>query len=387
MTCFANAKAVLTRAAALLGLLGWAACAGVGLVGCGSAPPPEPTALEPFKPRMTGQQMWSSSLGPLVPGQTVAVVGERFVLATLAGDLITLDATTGLQRERVRVGAPIAAGVGSDGVYSAVVTRDNELVVVAAGAIRWKTRLNMRVVTPPLVAGERVFVQGVQRTVEAFDAQDGRKLWSFQRPATDALALAQTGVLTAYQNTLLVGVGPRLVALDPLLGSVRAEHVMATPRGTNEVERLADLVGPAGRSGDVVCVRAFQSSVGCVDMARSNLLWSRAHAGFQGLAADSDFVFGATTTDRLTAWRQPTGDVVWSTERFRYRGLSAPLLFDRTVVLGDAQGWIHFLSRDKGETLFRWFTDASGVMAPPVRAAKNVLVLTRAGNAYGLRVE
>ncbi|EIM31543.1 hypothetical protein LepocDRAFT_00002750 [Leptothrix ochracea L12] len=172
----ANAKAVLTRAAALLGWVGWVACAGVGLVACGSTPPPEPTALEPFTPRMTGQQMWSSSLGPLVPGQTVAVVGERFVLATLAGDLVTLDATTGLQRERVRVGAPIAAGVGSDGVYSAVVTRDNELVVIAAGAIRWKARLNMRVVTPPLVAGERVFVQGVQRTVEAFDAQDGRKL-------------------------------------------------------------------------------------------------------------------------------------------------------------------------------------------------------------------
>ncbi len=382
-----------TRSAARWGLIGWVARVGValvglaGLVGCGSAPPPEPTALTPFTPRMTGQQIWSRTLGPLLSGQTVAVVGERFVLATLAGDLVTLDAATGLERERVRVGASIAAGVGSDGVHSAVVTRDNELVVVAAGAIRWKTRLNMRVVTPPLVAGERVFVQGVQRTVEAYDALDGRKLWSFQRPATDALALAQPGVLLAYQNTLLVGVGSHLMALDPLLGSVRADHVIATPRGTNEVERLADLVGPAGRSGEVVCARAFQSSVGCVDMARSTLLWSRAQVGFQGLAADGDFVFGASTTDRLTAWRQPTGDVVWSTDRLRYRGLSAPLLFDRTVVLGDAQGWIHFLSRDKGETLSRWFTDASGVMAQPVRAAKNVLVLTRAGNAYGLRVE
>jgi outer membrane assembly lipoprotein YfgL len=382
----ANAKAVLTRAAALLGLVGWVAWGGVWLAGCAS-PPPEPAALEPFTPSLKGQQIWSRTMGPLVPGQSVAVVGERFVLATQAGELITLDAATGLPRERVRIGTPISAGVGSDGVHSAVVTRDNELVVVAAGAIRWKTRLNMRVVTPPLVAGERVFVQGVQRTVEAYDAHDGRKLWTFQRPAAEALALAQTGVLMAYQNTLLVGMGARMVALDPLLGSVRSEHVIATPRGTNEVERLADLVGPAGRAGDVVCVRAFQSGVGCVDMARLALLWSRPNAGFQGLAADGDFVFGATTTDRLTAWRQPTGDVVWSTDRLRNRGLSTPLLFDRTVVMGDAQGWVHFLSRDKGETLFRWFTDESGVMAPPVRAAKNVLVLTRAGNAYGLRVE
>jgi len=47
---------------------------------------------------------------------------------------------------------------------------------------------------------------------------------------------------------LLVGQGQRLTGVDPLRGSVRWEVPLANPRGTNEVERVADLVGPLSRA-------------------------------------------------------------------------------------------------------------------------------------------
>ena len=62
-----------------------------------------------------------------------------------------------------------------------------------------------------------------------------------RRPG-DPLTLAQGGVIAAFKDTLLVGQGPRLAGLDPNDGDVRWEVAVGTPRGTNEVERLADLV-------------------------------------------------------------------------------------------------------------------------------------------------
>lgn len=371
------------KAAALAAIL-----PALALSGCASRDRPEPAALESFTPKLTGQQIWSRHLGgPALSTQQIAVVGENVLLATRQGDLLLLDGATGTVRERTSLGRELAAGIGSDGLFSAVVTRNNDLVVVSGGQVLWEARLKARVLTAPLVAGERVFVQSIDRVIEAYDARDGRRLWAVSRPG-DPLSLAQTGVLLPFKNTLLTGSGSKLVGLDPLLGSVRNEVVLAAPRGTNEVERLADLVGPAARSADLVCTRAFQVAVGCIDAARMQVLWSRPQNGFQGVAIDGEQrLFSTDATDRITAWRVPTGDAIWSSEKLRYRGLTAPAVLGRSVVFGDDQGWVHFLSADKGDTLLRWNTDNSGISTTPVRVAGLIVALSRAGYVYGLRAE
>ena len=146
-----------------------------------------------------------------------------------------------------------------------MVTSDNELVTFEGSKELWREQLKSRVSTAPLVAGERVFVMGVDRAVHAFDAKDGKRLWTLQRPG-EALTLPQTGVLAAFKDTLIAGQGPRLAGIDPTRGTLRWEVPVASPRGTNEVERLADLVGPArARWATRLCARSFQAAVGCVD--------------------------------------------------------------------------------------------------------------------------
>jgi outer membrane protein assembly factor BamB len=242
------------------------------------------------------------------------------------------------------------------------------------------------VLTAPLVAGERVFVMGVDRVVHAYDAIDGRKLWVMQRPG-DALTLGQVGVVSAVRDTLVVGQGPRMTGVDPVRGTVRWEASVANPRGTNEVERLADLVGPAARIGDVLCVRAFQASVGCVDAVRGTLLWSRNASGSQAVGADDKVVVAGDGADRLSGWRQGTGELLWTSEKFLFRGLSGVLLAGRTAVVGDAQGVVHFLDREDGQPLLRLSTDGSGVVGTPVANGSTILVATRAGGLYAFRPE
>lgn len=353
---------------------------------CSSVERPKPTPLEPLTPRIAGKQVWRQSLGRPLVGQTVAVLGDRFMLAGEDGHVLSLDIGTGAVRSQVAVGAALSAGVGSDGRHAAVVTRNNELVVMDGEREVWRTRLNSRVVTAPLVAGERVFIQAVDRSVMAFDVFDGRRLWTVGRSG-EALSLAQPGVLLAYRNTLLVGMGARLLALDPLTGSLRADSTLASPRGTNEVERLADLVGPAARAGDVVCARAFQVAVTCLNVERNAVLWSRPQGGFEGLAIDAEFVSGSDATDRISVWRRASGDVAWTSDKLRYRGLTAPLSVGSTLVFGDSEGWLHVLSQDHGEPLLRLPTDGSAIAAPLVRSGLTMLAVTRSGNVFAFRPE
>lgn len=356
-----------------------------GLAAC-SADKPPPTPLEAYTPRIAGKQVWTRDLGTPAEHLGVAVSDGRFVIASRSGTILTLDAATGAERGRVSIRGRLLAGVGADDRFAAVVTDANELVVADATRERWRFVLPSPAVTAPLVAGGRVFVLAVDRSVAAFDVLDGRKLWAYAR-AGDPLALSQPGVLLPYRDTLLVGIGSRLVGLDPLLGTVRSDVLLASPRGTNEVERLADLVGPAARSAEVVCARSFQVAVACVNAERAGLLWARPQAGFQGVAVDAEQVYAADANDRISVWKRANGDLVWMSERMRHRGLSAPLAVGATVVFGDAEGWVHFLGRERGETQLRLPTDGSAIVAPLVRWQNTVLAVTRKGGLFAFRPE
>ncbi|HPP83280.1 MAG TPA: outer membrane protein assembly factor BamB [Rubrivivax sp.] len=362
--------AALALAAALLG-------------GC-AAERPKPTPLETYAPKASAHLVWSQRLGKLdFPLEPAAGVGQVIVAAS-AGTVIALALDNGAELWRASAGAALSAGVGSDGRFASVVTRRNEVVTFEQGREVWRKRVPSSVVTPPFVAGERVFVMGVDRVVHAFDALDGRRLWTLQR-AGDALTLALPGVLAAYHDTLLVGQGPQLVGVDPLRGSVRWSVPLASPRGTNEVERLADLVGPPARHGERICARAFQSAVGCADAARASVLWTRNTGGVQPVAVDAERVYGADAVDRITAWRADNGDVAWSSERMLNRGLSGPLAVGAFVVFGDSEGYLHFLAAASGEPQLRLATDGSPVLGAPQLAGRTMLVVTRAGGVFALR--
>jgi len=368
----------------LIAALG-AAMVGV-LAGCASTDKPKPTALESFAPQLAGRVAWNQKIDGVQFPLAVAVSPGVFTVAGNDGTVLALEADTGRELWKGNAGGKIGAGVGSDGRFAAVITREGELVTLEAGRVLWRKALSMRVTTAPLVAGERVFVLGGDRSVQAFDAQDGTQLWAVQRP-TDPLTLAQGGVIAAFKDTLLAGQGPRLAGFDPKNGDVRWEVVIGSPRGTNEVERLADLVAPPARTGDVVCVRSFQAAVGCVNAERGALSWTKPVGGTDGVAADEQLVFGSDATDRVTAWKTATGEVSWQSEKLLYRGLGAPLSTPKAVVFGDVEGIVHFLSRDKGETLLRINTDGSPIASAPVMAGGTMLVVTRNGGLFGLRAE
>ena len=371
----------MTRHRALLPLL--VATTALLMAAC-AADKPKPTPLETYPAKIAGRVVWEAQIGKVGFALVPAVKDGVFYLASGNGDVVAMQAETGTVVWRASAGAAVSAGVGSDGRFTSLVTRDNEVVTFDNGREAWRKRVPSSVVTPPLVAGDRVFVMGVDRTVHAFDATDGRRLWTLQRPG-DPLTLSQASVLSAYRNTLVVGQGPKLAGVDPVKGLVQWEVPMASPRGSNEVERLADLVGPPVRLGERFCMRAFQSAVGCADAARGAVLWSRNVGGANAVAGDAERIFGADASDRITAWRAMTGDVVWQSEKLLYRGLSGGVAAGPVVVFGDSEGWVHFLDAATGEPQLRLPTDGKPVVGTPVLAGNTLLVTTQAGGLYAFR--
>lgn len=357
------------------------------LAACGSSKP-EPAPLESLDAKSASARVtiaWSTRVGEVPSTATLALAGGRLAVASADGELVVLDVASGREAWRAQVKGKVSAATGFDGRYAAVVTDANELQVFDQGKPLWQERQPGRVMTAPVVAGERVFLQAVDRSVRAYDVLDGRWLWSYQRPGAEPLALGSRLVIQPFRDTLLVGQGNRLVGLDPLKGTPRFDVNVGTPRGSNEVERLADLVGPMARVDDEACVRVFQFSVACLELNRGSVRWSRPQAGTQGVAADLRTVVGADGSDRLTAWKAENGDFLWRVDRFTHRGLGTPVIWGERIVVGDAKDYVHILAKSDGRTLGRIELD-SPLAAPPVVSGDLLLVLTRKGTVSALRI-
>lgn len=356
------------------------------LAACAGGPDkPKPAELSPNAALIGVRLAWSARIGAVRFPLDMDVSGNTVTVAGSDGSVAAIDSGNGADQWRTSLNAPIGGGVGSDGRFAAVVTRNNDLVVLERGREIWRERLGALSFTAPLVAGDRVFAMTADRVVSGFDARSGRRLWSYARQGDFPLALRQSSVMLAVGDTLVVGISGRLVGIDPLTGNLRWESPIATSRGTNDVERLVDLVGRVSRDGNVVCARAFQTAIGCVDAARGRLLWSRPAAGADGVDGDADMVFGTESDGKVIAWRRSNGEPAWTSERLKYRGLTAPLAIGRSVAVGDATGLVHFLSRQDGSLLTRMATDGSPIVAAPVLAGNTLVVVTQNGGVFGFR--
>lgn len=358
------------------------------LAGCslwGGPAKPKPADLGPNVAVLGVKQAWTAKIGstanlPL----DVRVVGNAVFLASADGTVASIDSRTGGDIWRTALNVPLSAGVGSDGKWTAVVSTKNDVIVLSDGRELWRKPLPARAYTAPLVAGNRIFVLAADRSVSAYDAATGQRLWLQQRPG-EPLILSQSGVLMAVGDTLVAGQAGRLVGFSPDTGAVRWEAPLASPRGTNDVERLVEMVGRTSRVGDSVCARAFQASVGCINAARGTVAWTQPASGAEGVHGDGEWLFGTESNGTIIAWKRADGAKAWTSERLQYRKLTAPLLLGRSIVVGDDSGLVHLLSRDDGAPLNRLTTDSSGISVAPVAASETLIVVTRNGGVYGFR--
>jgi outer membrane assembly lipoprotein YfgL len=372
-------------------------CASVSsTLGLSTSEKNKPAELAINVPKLAVRLAWSGKVNAVNFPLDIAVAGvsnintASITIAASDGVVASFDAATGRELWRAQTGKALAAGVGAEGATAAVVTDTNELITFENGREVWRQKLSTSSFTAPLVSNGKVYVLGSDRSVSAFEGNNtaklGSKLWT-QKRSTEALILRQAGVLLMVNDTLVASSSGRLIGMNPLDGSIRWETPIATARGTNDIERLVDLVGRVSNVSEVVCARAYRVSVGCVNTFRGKLVWSKQAVGFEGVQADDRSLYGAESDGKVIAWNSANGERLWIAEQLLGRSLSAPAVMDKAIVVGDSTGLLHFLSKTDGSSLNRLPTDGSAMAAAPVVVGNTLVVVTRNGGVFGFTAD
>lgn len=354
-----------------------------------TAPKIKPAELTPIQASAEVRPLWQASVG--TSGEyvlTPAVVGDSVYVAARDGTLTRLDG--GRQVWRIQVGQPLSGGVGAGERLVAVGTAKGEVLAFGAadGAPLWQARVSSEILAAPAVAGDLVAVRSGDARVFAFEAADGKRRWVYQR-STPSLALRSNVGVTFGEQSIYAGFpGGKLVSIALGNGSALWESTVALPRGTTELERIADIASDPVLVDRMVCAVAYQGRVACFDAASGRQQWARDISSITGLDIGPRALYVSDEKGSVHAFERDSGATLWKQEKLLMRSLTRPLALGGRVAVADFQGVVHLLSGDDGTFVARLNTDGSAITAAPRRLGADACVVqTRNGSVHALTLK
>ena len=356
----------------------------------GSGPVVKPAELPAIKPTAALKVLWQGSAGaaeklvfyPAVAGNVVYVTG-------VSGNVTGFDAANGNPVARIEAGQRVSGGVGFAGGMVLLGTPKGEVLAFErSGKALWKAQLSGEVLAPPAALDGVVVARAGDSRIYGLDAATGKQKWLYQR-STPALSVRTSVGTLVDRGAVFAGFpGGRLVALVLANGNIGWDAVVALPRGTTELERVADLTSLPVADGQQICAAAYQGRIACLDATRGTVLWARDISSVAGIAVDGRQLLVTDDKGAVAALDKGNGASLWRQDKLLNRSVTAPLALGRYVAVGDIEGYVHLISRDDGSFAARIATDGSAISAAPVALdSRSFVVQTRNGGVFAIAVQ
>jgi outer membrane protein assembly factor BamB len=355
----------------------------------------EPAKLTPLPhPSVRVTHLWGHNMGDkgaavLRLGEGLSVADNRVYAAGHHGDVVALDLANGKVLWHVKTGAPLSGGTASSSELVVVGASDGQLLALEAanGANRWKVRLNGEVLAPAAISPRLVAVRTVDGKLRALSPADGHELWATEQQVP-RLSLRGTASPVISGDTVLCGFdNGKVVAVNAADGSVQWEATVTPPHGRTELERLDDIDSPVRVSGRDVYAVGFQGKVAMLALDTGQVWWSHEDSSYRGLTVDEDTLYVADADGVVAALKSRTGAEVWHQPALLHRGLSPIAVMDDTVLVGDFQGYLHWLDKASGALAARVSSGGARISTAPLVVGDIVVVAGDNGRINAYRVK
>ncbi len=360
----------------------------LGLAACSSTNKREPAKLVSVDEKLSVSSVWSTSGGKSDTFVMRPVVVGDYIYTSAGNGLVSkIDLLSGKRVWEVKAPTELSSGPGSDGQVVVVGTAKGMVYAFNnQGEKIWEENVGSEVLTEPLVLSGVAVLRTIDNRFFGLDAKTGKRRWSYLRPQTALSLRASFAMVPVAADAFITGFsGGKIGVVGLTSGNVLWESSLAYPKGFSEIERMTDVVARPTLVGRRLCAVAFQGRIGCGDLNTGTFLWTKDFSSFTGTAQSQEFVFASDEKSHVVAYRADDAVEVWRNETMVWRDLGEPTAVGRLLVMGDKQGYLHFLDQASGNSIARTRVDSSAISAAPIVANGMIIVQTRSGSLAAYR--
>lgn len=341
----------------------------VTLGGCGTFMDPtewfdstavvEPSKLVELTNKVQPQTLWERDIGVGSDAQHLGLepraIGDTLFVADAEGHVEAVGLGDGRTRWQVDLDLPITGGPGVGEGLVLLGTGDAQVIALSAddGSERWRARVSSEVLSVPAVSSGAVVAHTIDGKLFGLEVTNGNERWRYEREVP-ALTLRGSGSPVVSGGAVYVGMaGGKLVALRADNGSVLWDANVTVPTGRSELQRLADIDGDPVVFGGGVFVATYQGDVAALDQTSGRAAWRRKMSTYNRMGADGQGLYVSDADSVVWGLDIRSGNARWSQDALKFRKLSAVAVLQDLVVVGDFEGYLHWLDREDGSLVAR----------------------------------
>jgi outer membrane protein assembly factor BamB len=363
----------------------------------------------------SGVENYFSNLRPAIIDDTIFAAGRK-------GEVVALNRKTGREiwstdtrekqlslwdkvRMKTESNDKLSGGITAAYNNLYIGSENGEVLALSQkdGSIVWRQKVGGEVVAAPEAGEGWIAVTTTAGHVELLHPDTGEKRW-FYETDVPALSLRGTSSPTIANGGVLVGTaGGKMMVVVMEQGLPAWDVTVAEIQGSTELERLIDADTKPIVLGPEIYMVAYNGSLVAIDFQSGRINWKRDYSSYRNLTLDKGILFLTDDQGYVTAVEAKTGIEKWSNTDFFNRHLTQPVVYKDTIVVGDFEGYFHFLDAETGQVVSRyklddydyskfhwfvsWFTpDDRRAYTAPVAKGDLLYVQTRDGELSALRL-
>lgn len=346
---------------------------------------PQPTPLSNFTQTAQLQRVWSTRAGSGAGNEDLrlspAIAGQTIYTSSRNGTITATDLTTGKSLWSTRTTADFSNGTAtSDGLVFAG-TSEGEMLAFrdTDGQQLWKTTISSEILAPAAAKDGIVLAKSIDGHIAALSTSTGRILWQYQESEPN-LILRGSSAPQLSGNSAVVGFeNGKLVKLNLRSGNIQWRNTIAEPDGVFAIQRMVDIDADPVIFGSRIYAATYQGRIAALDIGSGREIWSQDMSSYTGLATDGSKVFVSDARSHVRAFNAANGTPLWTQEDLGARRVSGVALLRDYVIAGDAEGYLHVLSKADGHFVARTYVGGGGILVTPIVKNNLVYVYTKDG--------
>ncbi|MFS1538479.1 MAG: outer membrane protein assembly factor BamB [Candidatus Phlomobacter fragariae] len=274
--------------------------------------------------------------------------------------------------------------VSGDKLYIGTETGKVIALSKADGDIAWETDIAGEALSQPVVSDGLVLIHTSNGVLQALDAQTGQSKWSINLGTSTLSVRGKSAPAIAYGVAIIGSDGGRISAVMLAQAQIAWQQYISQIRGATEIERLHDVnMTPVIdiNSGAIFAI-AYNGDLVAMDMRSSQIIWKRDLGSVNDIIVANDIIYLVDQNDRVLAIRKSDGVTLWTQDGLLHRNLTAPAIYDGYLVIGDGEGYLHWLDTQDGQFVAQNKVDSSGLRSRPVIASDKLLIQGKDGTVY-----
>jgi outer membrane protein assembly factor BamB len=353
--------------------------------------PDAPAELIEFEPTLKVGKVWSTGVGKGLDkaGRQLrpAYSSGTIYAADYKGLLMSIDAESGAKRWEIKTKLPFTGGPGVSDNLLMMGTENGEVFAFDAtsGTQLWSATVTSEVLAAPTAADGIVVVRCIDGRVFGLDVDTGQRIWIYDH-SVPLLTLRGNAPVLIRAGVVFVGYdGGEVVALQLVDGTLMWEQTLVTTEGRTELERLSDIDGQLVFIASDLLVSSYKSRLASLAADSGRLLWFKDISSSTGVSIDRVNLTLSDKEGNVWLLDRRNGAESWKLDQLFRRGLTRPVFYGSFIVVGDFEGYLHWISISDGRFVAREKIGGKGFSGPPLVVGNTLYVMTKKGELTAFR--